>query len=75
MFSRHTNDVVPFSPLAVQDTTNGQVIALCSAAGKDNFTGRCSEGLGDLLARLFDRFLGFPTKDVTGTARIPVNVT
>ena len=74
MLSRHTDNMASFAPLTIEDPANRQIIALGSAARKDNLTARGAQRVCNLLTRLLNRFLRLPSECMAGATRITIHI-
>ena len=64
------DDVVALLPVELGHALDGEVVRLGRAGGEDDLLLASADQAGDLLARLFDRFLRFPAEGVAAAGGI-----
>ena len=64
MFDGRCHDVLPALLVHLRDALDGQVAALGSARGEDDFAGLATDQGCDLFPSCIDRVLGAPAKGV-----------
>jgi hypothetical protein len=66
--------MIAFATSTLRNATNGQVVAFCCAAGKDNFTSACANRCRNCLPGAFDRVARGPAVGMAGAGGIAVDL-